>query len=76
MHSSTVRKYWEYFENTRFVGNKKKRRLGVEARTTNYLFNHLPGFAPIPALAAHMQAEKCLPPFFNWRPNWDQNGLD
>ena len=76
MHSSTVQKYWEYFENTRFVGNKKKRRRGVESRTTNYLFNHLPGFSPIPALAAHMQAEKCLPPFFDWRSIWGRTRPD
>jgi hypothetical protein len=74
MHSGTVRKYWEYFEDTRFVGDKKKRRRGVESRTTNNLFNHLPGFAPIPALAAHMQAENCLPPYFNWRAIWDKIG--
>lgn len=76
MHSSTVRKYWEYFENTRYVGNKKKRRQGVESRTTNNLFDHLPGFAPIPALAAHMQTKKGLPPFFNWRVIWDQSRPD
>ena len=76
MHSSTVRNYWEYFENTRFVGNKKKRRRGVESRTTNNLFKHLPGFSPIPALAAHMQTEKCLPPFFDWRSIWDKTRLD
>jgi hypothetical protein len=74
MHSGTVRKYWEYFEDTRFVGDKKKRRRGVESRTTNNLFKHLPGFAPIPALAAHMQAENCLPPYFNWRAIWDKIG--
>ena len=76
MHSSTVQKYWEYFKNTRYVGDRKKRRLGVESRTTDYLFSHLPGFAPIPALAAHMQAEKCLPPFFDWRSIWDRNSTD
>ena len=76
MHSDTVRKYWKYFENTVYVGNRKKRRLGVESRTTNYLFEHLPGFAPIPALAAHMQTEKCLPPFFDWRGIWERSKPD
>jgi len=76
LHSDTIRKYWEYFENTRYVGDRKKRRRGVESRTTNHLFEHLPGFAPIPALAAHMQAEKCLPPFFDWRGIWDRNSPD
>jgi hypothetical protein len=75
-HSDVVRKYWQYFENTRHVGDVKKRRLGSEAKTTNLLFDHIPGFAPIPALAAHIQTENCLPPFFDWRALWDKNSLD
>jgi len=75
-HSSIVSDYWEYFEKTKFVGNKKKRRLGSEAQNTNLLFNHIPGFAPIPALAAHMYPQNCIPPFFNWKDLWDKNKLD
>jgi hypothetical protein len=73
LHSTLVADHWEYFENTRFVGDRKKRRLGVESRTTNHLFNHYPGFAPIPALAAHMQTQQSLPPFFNWQSLWEIN---
>lgn len=76
IHSVLVSKYWKYFENTRFVGDKKNRRLGVESRTTNYLFGHIPGFAPIPALAAHMQVKNSLPPFFDWRILWEKNRLE
>ena len=72
-HAHVVRDYWEYFENTKFVGNRKKRRLGSECRTTNRLFNHLPGFVPIPALAGHLQSLHVLPPFFDWRRLWDAN---
>lgn len=72
-HSMLVSSYWEYFENTRFVGDKKNRRLGVESRTTNYLFERVPGFAPIPALAAHMQTPGSLPPFFDWQLLWEKN---
>lgn len=75
-HSCLVSKYWQYFENTRFVGDKKNRRLGVESRTTNHLFEHVPGFAPVPALAAHMQVQDSLPPFFNWRALWEKNRLE
>jgi len=75
-HADVVRKYWRYFENTRHVGDRSKRRLGSEAKTTNLLFDHLPGFAPIPALAAHMQTAGSLPPFFNWRALWEQNRPD
>jgi len=74
-HSKVVTEYWQYFENTKHVGIKKKRRLGVESRTTNLLFNHIPGFAPIPALAAHMQTEKSTPPFFDWHDLWNKNTL-
>ena len=73
-HSKVVDKYWEYFENTKYVGNKRKRKLGSEARTTNNLFKHIPGFSPIPALAAHMQTEGVLPPFFDWHDLWKKNG--
>ncbi len=75
IHSHVVRDYWQYFENTRYVGDKKKRRLGSEGNTTNQLFDHIPGFAPIPALAGHMQSEHCLPPFFDWRRLWDENQI-
>jgi hypothetical protein len=71
MHSKLVSDHWQYFENTRFVGDRKKRRLGVESRTTNHLFSHYPGFAPIPALAAHMQTHQTLPPFFEWQRIWE-----
>lgn len=72
-HSDVVKIYWRYFENTKFVGDFAKRRLGSERRTTNRLFDHLPCFSPIPALAGHLQGETCLPPFFDWRALWDQN---
>jgi hypothetical protein len=72
-HSDVVKTYWRYFENTKFVGDSARRRLGSERRTTNRLFDHLPCFSPIPALAGHLQAETCLPPFFDWRTLWDQN---
>ncbi|MDE2029455.1 MAG: glycosyltransferase family 2 protein [Alphaproteobacteria bacterium] len=70
LHGHIVRDYWDYFENTKFVGNRKKRRLGSERRTTNRLFRHIPCFAPIPALAGHMQSESLLPPFFDWQALW------
>lgn len=73
LHSATVKKYWDCFANTQYVGDRKRRRLGVESRTTNLLFEQMPGFAPIPALAAHMQAEGCLPPFFDWRNLWERS---
>ena len=75
-HSQIILDYWPYFEKTKFVGNKKKRRLGSEAQNTNLLFNHIPGFSPIPALAAHMQTENCIPPFFDWRDLWNKNKLE
>jgi len=71
LHAHVVRDYWDYFENTKFVGNRKKRRLGSERQTTNRLFQHLPAFSPIPALAGHFQSPDTLPPFFDWRSLWD-----
>lgn len=76
LHAATVKKYWDCFANTRFVGDRTRSRLGVESRTTNFLFEQMPGFAPIPALAAHMQAESCLPPFFDWRSLWERSNPD
>ncbi len=71
-HSDVVSKYWEYFENTKYVGVKEKRHLGSEKKTTDKLFNHILGFSPIPAVAVHLQTEHCLPPFFNWRETWEK----
>jgi hypothetical protein len=72
-HSHVVRDFWGYFENTKFVGNRKKRHLGSERRTTNRLYQHIPCFVPIPALAGHFQGLGCLPPFFDWRALWNAN---
>lgn len=75
MHSHTVRDYWQYFENTRFVGDRKKRQLGSESRTTNLLFNHIPGYCPLPGLAGHAQFDFTLPPFFDWETIWKASSL-
>lgn len=75
-HTHVVRDYWSYFENTKYVGNYAKRRMGSERRTTNRLVGHIPFFAPIPALAGHLQAPHLLPPFFDWRALWNANAPD
>ena len=72
-HSHIVRDYWDYFENTKFVGIKKKRKLGSEAKTTNKVFNHIPGFSPLKPFAVHLQFEGLLPPHYDWKPLWDAN---
>ncbi len=74
-HSNIVKDHWAYFENTKYVGIKEKRHLGSEKKTTDLLFNHIPGFSPIPAVAIHFQTEDCLPPFFNWKKLWEQTKL-
>ncbi len=71
-HSSVVKDYWKYFENTKYVGIKEKRHLGSEKKTTDRLFNHMPGFSPIPAVAIHLQTKDCLPPFYDWRALWEK----
>lgn len=75
-HSRVVQDYWDCFENTKFVGNRQKRRLGSEAQTTNRIFEHLPGFSPIPALAGHLQGQNTLPPFFDWQQLWNDNPIE
>lgn len=77
-HSFMVKKYWEYFENTKYMGlkNSKLRHLASEKKTTDRLFKHIPGFSPIPAVAIHFQTEACLPPFFDWENLWQKAKLD
>ena len=70
-HSSVVDKHWKYFGNTKYVGHKEKRHLGSEKQTTDKLFNHIPGFSPIPAVAVHLQSKESLPPFFDWECIWN-----
>ena len=72
-HGHVVKKYWDYFENTKYVGIKKHRKKGSEARTTNKLFKHIPGFSPLKPAAVHLQFEETLPPLYDWRPLWDDN---
>ena len=74
IHSDIVKSYWNYFENTKYVGDPKNRQLGAESKTTNLLFNHIPGFCPLPAVAGHAQFELTLPPCFDWQKIWQENG--
>ena len=71
-HSDVVRKYWDHFENTKFVGDPKKRQKGSEDKTTNRLFKKIPGFSPMPPLAVHLQFEGTLPFLYDWRPLWER----
>ncbi len=71
-HGTVVETYWPYFENTKYMGlRSKKRHLASEKKTTNRIFDHIPGFSPIPAVALHMQYEELLPPFYEWKPLWE-----
>lgn len=74
-HGKVVDQYWKYFENTKFVGIKKKRKLGSEAQTTNNLFKYVPGFSPLKPCAVHLQFEELLPPFYDWRELWDKSKI-
>lgn len=76
VHARMVNDYWEYFENTKYVGIKEKRHLGAEKKTTDLLFKHIPGFSPLPAVAIHFQSQACLPPFFDWQVLWEQVKLE
>lgn len=67
-HSDIVREHWADFENTKFVGDPKKRRKGSEDKTTNQLFKKVPGFSPLLPLAVHLQFEGTLPYLYDWRP--------
>ncbi|GAA0585723.1 hypothetical protein [Caenispirillum bisanense] len=73
-HGRVVREQWECFENTRFVGTRK-RALGSERQTTNRLFDRMPAFSPLAPAAVHLQYDEILPPFFDWRPLWERNDV-
>lgn len=72
-HGQVVEKFWDYFENTKFVGDKKNRKKGSEARTTNQLFEVIPGFSPMKPAAVHLQFEETLPQLYDWKPLWQEN---
>jgi hypothetical protein len=74
-HGTVVKKFWPLFENTKYVGIKKKRKLGSENRTTNRLFDHVPGFSPLRPCAVHLQYEELLPPFFDWKRLWEKSEI-
>lgn len=74
-HGHIVRDFWDYFENTKYVGIKKKRKLGSENRTTNKLFKHIPAFSPMKPAATHLQFEETVPPLYDWRDLWEKNKL-
>jgi hypothetical protein len=77
-HGKAVEAYWSYFENTKYMGHPRARvrHKGSERRTTNRLLGVIPGFCPIPALAAHFQEERLLPPYFQWRELYAANRVD
>lgn len=74
-HSDIVRQYWDYFKNTRYIGNRKKRRKGSEAKTTNRLFKKIPGFSPLRPLAVHLQFAQTLPPLYDWQTLWRRHRI-
>ncbi|MGH1457036.1 MAG: glycosyltransferase [Alphaproteobacteria bacterium] len=74
-HGHIVRDFWDYFENTKYVGVKKKRKLGSEARTTNKLFKHIPAFSPLKPAAVHLQFEETVPPLYDWKNLWESNKI-
>ncbi len=71
-HSHVVRDFWDYFENTKYVGVRKKRKKGSEAKTTNKLFKHIPAFSPLKPASIHLQFEETVPPLYDWRPLWER----
>ena len=70
LHGGVVRDQWACFEGTQYVGDRKRRRRGSERQTTNRLFRQVPGFCPLPSLAAHFQNLDTVPPFFDWPALW------
>lgn len=72
-HGKVIDQYWPFFENTKHVGNKKKRRMGSEAKTTDKLFTKIPGFSPLRPCAVHLQYEELIPPYYDWRSLWEGN---
>jgi hypothetical protein len=68
-HGAVVARHWDYFYGTRLAGSG---RGGQESKTTNLLFDHIPGFSAIPSLACHLQSEATLPPFFDWKALWER----
>ncbi len=75
-HGNVLNRYWCFFENVKYVGNKKKRRAGSETKTTDRLFTKIPGFSPLKPCAVHLQYEELLPPFYHWEKLWDENAAD
>lgn len=68
-HGRVLDEHWRCFENTRYAGRDSR---GSEKNTTNLLFDFIPGFSPLPALACHLQSAVTLPPYFEWRALWDR----
>ena len=77
-HSMIVEKYWDYFDNTKYCGDRIRirRRRSAMARTINKVFKHIPGFSPIPSLACHLQSSRTISPFFDWQKLWSQYKSD
>ncbi len=71
-HSGIVDKYWDYFYNTKYCGDRIgiKRRRSAMAKTINKVFKYIPGFSPIPSLVCHLQSSRSISPFFDWRKLW------
>lgn len=70
-HGHIVRDFWHYFENTKYVGHPKKRKLGSEAQTTNKLFQHIPAFSPMKPAAVHLQFDGTVPQLYDWQSLWE-----
>lgn len=75
-HSVILDKYWDYFVDTKYVGDRRKRGRASESKTINKIFKHIPGFSPLPSLTCHLQSDRTIPPFFDWRQLWNKYKSD
>ncbi len=75
-HSKILDKYWDYFIDTKYAGDRRRRGRASESKTINKLFRHIPGFSPIPSLTCHLQSDRTIPPFFNWQELWSKYRSD
>ena len=72
-HSMILDKYWAYFVDTKYTGDRRRRGRASETKTINKLFKHIPGFSPIPSLACHLQFSWTASPFFDWHNIWEKH---
>lgn len=72
LHRSTLDKYWPTYRRFADYGLDPAIK---EDSTINLIYREVPCFSPLPSLTVHLQDEKSLSPYVDWKSWWPKDRI-